>query len=68
MYFSKALRKLSDSGKTIIAVIHQPSQHVFASFDDLLLISEGKQMYFGEASQVRDYMDANVMKAPDGMG
>ncbi|KAL3923923.1 MAG: hypothetical protein SGILL_001357 [Bacillariaceae sp.] len=64
----QALRKLSDSGKTIIAVIHQPSQHVFAAFDDLLLVSEGQQMYFGEVSAVREYMDSHVAKSPEGMG
>jgi ABC-type multidrug transport system permease subunit len=64
----ESLRKLADSGKTVVAVIHQPSQHVFAAFDDLLLLSEGKQMYFGEVSKVRQYMDSNVMKAPAEMG
>ncbi len=62
------LRSLADSGKTVIAVIHQPSQHVFASFDDLLLVSEGKQMYFGDISKVRQYMDVHVAKAPAEMG
>lgn len=64
----ESLRKLADSGKTVVAVIHQPSQHVFAAFDDLLLLSEGKQMYFGEVSKVRQYMDDNVMQAPAEMG
>jgi ABC-type multidrug transport system ATPase subunit len=41
----ETLRNLADSGKTVIAVIHQPSQQCFAMFDDLLLMSEGKQMY-----------------------
>ncbi len=50
------LRKLADSGKTIIAVIHQPSQSVFSMFDDLLLISEGHLMYYGEVKQVRSYL------------
>jgi ABC-type multidrug transport system ATPase subunit len=63
-----ALRNLADSGETVVAVIHQPSQYVFNAFDDLLLVSEGKQMYFGETSKVRDYMDQNVMKAPAEMG
>jgi len=49
------LRKIADSGKTVIAVIHQPSQHVFAMFDDLLLISEGHMMYHGEVQLVRSY-------------
>ncbi|VEU37074.1 unnamed protein product [Pseudo-nitzschia multistriata] len=63
-----ALRKLADSGETVVAVIHQPSQHVFSSFDDLLLVSEGKQMYFGETSKVRDYMDRHVTRASGEMG
>ena len=44
----ETLRKLADQCKTIIAVIHQPSQHTFQLFDDLLLVSEGKLMYYGE--------------------
>jgi ATP-binding cassette subfamily G (WHITE) protein 1 len=62
------LRKLADSGKTVIAVVHQPSQHVFASFDDLLLVSEGKQMYFGEVAEVRKYMETHASEAPSEMG
>jgi ABC-type multidrug transport system ATPase subunit len=50
------LRDLANAGKTIVAVIHQPSQHVFSQFDDLLLLSEGKQMYYGPIDQVRSYM------------
>lgn len=52
---TESLRKLADSGKTIIAVIHQPSQHVFSMFDDLLLISEGHMMYHGEVDKARSY-------------
>ena len=48
----ETLRKLADAGKTMIAVIHQPSQHVFAQFDDLLLLARGKQMYYGEIDSV----------------
>jgi ABC-type glutathione transport system ATPase component len=53
----ETLRKLADQGKTVVAVIHQPSQHTFQLFDDLLLISEGKLMYYGDRSKVREYMD-----------
>lgn len=52
----ETLRSLADQGKTIVSVIHQPSQHVFQLFDDLLLLSEGRLMYFGEVSKVRSYM------------
>jgi hypothetical protein len=68
----QTLRRLAnEQGKTIVAVIHQPSQHVFAQFDDLLLVSEGKQMYFGELDKVRSYMDQQLgikYKAVDEMG
>jgi len=64
----KTLRKLADSGKTVIAVIHQPNQHVFATFDDVLLVSEGKQMYFGPRKEVRDYMETHGCRAPQEMG
>lgn len=51
----ETLRTLADQGKTIVSVIHQPSQHTFSLFDDLLLVSEGRLMYYGEVSQVRQY-------------
>lgn len=64
----ETLRTLADAGKTVIAVIHQPSQNSFAMFDDLLLISEGKQMYFGQVSKVRSYLETLGYSAPKETG
>jgi ABC-type multidrug transport system ATPase subunit len=64
----ETLRSLADKGRTVVAVIHQPSQHVFAAFDDLMLLSEGKQMYFGEVANVRQYMDKHASKAEQEIG
>lgn len=64
----EALRRIADSGKTVIAVIHQPSQHIFQLFDDLLLVSEGKQFFFGERKDVRSYMSKNGCLAGTDMG
>jgi ABC-2 type transporter len=64
----QTLRELADSGKTIIAVVHQPSQHVFAKFDDILLVSGGKQMYFGPRQEVRSYMEASGCRAAHEVG
>jgi len=36
-----ALKKLCDSGRTVVATIHQPSSSVFDMFDDLLLLKKG---------------------------
>lgn len=62
------LRKLADQGKTIIAVIHQPSQSVFAQFDDLLLLSEGKLMYYGEVSKIKSYFHTLGYPCPKDTG
>jgi ABC-type multidrug transport system ATPase subunit len=64
----ETLRELADMGKTIVAVIHQPNQHSFAMFDDLLLLSEGKQMYFGEVHEVRNYMSTMGFAPPGTSG
>lgn len=46
------VRKVADSGRTIICTIHQPSYAVFKIFDNLLLLKRGGEMvYFGALGQ-----------------
>ncbi|RLN66170.1 hypothetical protein BBJ29_009413, partial [Phytophthora kernoviae] len=40
------VRKVADSGRTIICTIHQPSAEVFYLFDSLLLLQRGGQTVF----------------------
>lgn len=45
----QTLKNVARRGRTVISSIHQPSSEVFALFDDLLLLSNGETIYFGEA-------------------
>lgn len=62
------LNKLAENGHTIVAVIHQPSQKVFSMFDDLLLLSEGQQMYFGEVNKARTHFESIGLSAAKEVG
>ncbi|XP_069154909.1 ABC transporter G family member 11 isoform X1 [Solanum lycopersicum] len=50
-FVTQTLRCLSRDGRTVIASIHQPSSEVFELFDRLYLLSGGKTVYFGQASE-----------------
>ncbi|XP_010534742.1 PREDICTED: ABC transporter G family member 13 isoform X2 [Tarenaya hassleriana] len=49
------LRNIAGNGRTVISSIHQPSSEVFAAFDDLLLLSRGETVYFGEAKSASKF-------------
>ncbi|ORX98562.1 hypothetical protein K493DRAFT_280357 [Basidiobolus meristosporus CBS 931.73] len=49
------LKLLAANGRTVITVMHQPSSEIFHMFDDLMIMTEGKITYFGEASKAVDY-------------
>ncbi|XP_020212782.1 ABC transporter G family member 15 [Cajanus cajan] len=48
-YVVQALCHIARNGKIVICSIHQPSSEIFDLFDDLLLLSSGETVYFGEA-------------------
>ncbi|AES81623.2 drug resistance transporter-like ABC domain protein [Medicago truncatula] len=44
----RAVRNIVDTGRTIVCTIHQPSIHIFESFDELFLLKQGGQeIYVG---------------------
>lgn len=45
------LKALAARGKTIIATLHQPSSELFALFDRILLMAEGRVAFMGTADQ-----------------
>ncbi|KAL2334415.1 hypothetical protein Fmac_015628 [Flemingia macrophylla] len=54
-FVTQTLRALARDGRTVIASIHQPSSEVFELFDRLYLLSSGKTVYFGQASEAYEF-------------
>lgn len=54
-FVTQTLRALARDGRTVIASIHQPSSEVFELFDQLYLLSGGKTVYFGQASDAYEF-------------
>jgi len=48
-------RLASDEGRTVITTIHQPSSEIFALFQRLLLLADGRTAYDGPASETVQY-------------
>ena len=47
----ESLWTLAGGGRTVISTIHQPRSSIYKMFDLLLLLSEGRVMYFGPAKE-----------------
>ncbi|KAK0596457.1 hypothetical protein LWI29_015815 [Acer saccharum] len=43
------LNSIAHDGRIVVCSVHQPSGHLFDLFDDLLLLSNGETIYFGDA-------------------
>lgn len=61
----KLLKELTVNYKMIVvASIHQPSTHVFYSFDQLLLLSRGRTAYIGPASEAVSFFTEHLPEPP----
>ncbi|KAK2662944.1 hypothetical protein Ddye_001518 [Dipteronia dyeriana] len=52
------------TGTTVIASIHQPSSEVFQLFHNLCLLSSGRTVYFGPASDANQFFASNGFPCP----
>ncbi|EQC42060.1 hypothetical protein SDRG_00903 [Saprolegnia diclina VS20] len=58
------LQKLAQEGRTVLATIHQPSSEIFALFDRLYLLSNGRTVYSGKASESVAYFASIGYQCP----
>ena len=52
------MKRLAMSGRTIITTIHQPNSDIFENFDKLMLLAQGKTIYFDRADKAVEYFTA----------
>ena len=62
---TEALVRLAHGGRTLVATIHQPRSSIFSMFNNLLLLSEGRMMYFGRAREANSYFAELGFGCPD---
>lgn len=52
------LKNMANKKKTIICTIHQPSSEVYAMFDKILLMAEGRVAFLGSPAQANDFFSS----------
>mmetsp|Transcript_14302 Transcript_14302/g.23624 ORF Transcript_14302/g.23624 Transcript_14302/m.23624 type:complete len:813 (-) Transcript_14302:454-2892(-) len=52
------MKSLADQGRTLVATIHSPDFQIFSMFTKLMLLSQGKVVYFGPTAKVIKYFSS----------
>lgn len=52
---SQVLKSLAQKGKTVICTIHQPSSELYAMFDKLLIMADGRVAFIGTPDDATDF-------------
>ncbi|XP_019175933.1 PREDICTED: ABC transporter G family member 25-like [Ipomoea nil] len=52
------LRSLAQKGKTVLTSVHQPSSRVYQMFSSVLVLSEGRSLYFGKGNEAMSYFES----------
>ncbi|CAH1154007.1 unnamed protein product [Phaedon cochleariae] len=58
----QVLKTMAQGGKTVVCTIHQPSSELYAMFDKLLLMSEGRVAFMGSPHEADEFF--REIKAP----
>ena len=51
----ECIKNLADHGRLVVTVVHQPRSSIFQLFDQLLLLSDGNDVFFGDAKDGLKY-------------
>jgi ABC-type multidrug transport system ATPase subunit len=53
--------------KSIIATLYQASNRIYHQFDKTIILAEGKQIYYGPASEAKSYFENMGFQCPPGV-
>jgi ABC-type multidrug transport system ATPase subunit len=60
----QSLKELAKTGRTVLCTIHQPGSAIYALFDSVLVLAEGKCAYFGPATKVLKHFEEIQLPCP----
>ncbi|XP_046994426.1 protein white-like [Schistocerca americana] len=60
------LKQMAAKGKTVVATVHQPSSEMYALFDRLLLLAEGRVAFQGTPAEALAFFASLGAPCPDG--
>jgi ABC-type multidrug transport system ATPase subunit len=52
---------MASKGKVVVCTVHQPSSQVFAMFDHVLLMAEGRTAFMGPTSKALEFFSSQVI-------
>ncbi len=64
MAIMDSMKAMALNNRLVVAVIHQPRSNIFDTFDKLLLLSEGRTIYLGNARDALKYFEAAGFPSP----
>ncbi|CAO2827129.1 unnamed protein product [Amaranthus hypochondriacus] len=52
------LKSVAETGRTVVTTIHQPSSRLYHMFNKVVLLSEGRPIYYGAGSSALEYFSS----------
>lgn len=63
---ARTMRKDADNGKSIVMTTYQAGNGIFDEFDKVLVLAEGRVMYYGHRATAKAYFEAMGFVCPRG--
>eukprot|EP01135_Chromosphaera_perkinsii_P006341 Nk52_evm70s485 gene=Nk52_evmTU70s485 len=60
----QSVRNLARKGRVVVCTIHQPRNNIYDLFDKLLVLSQGRTVYFGPRSEAVPYYTKQGLPCP----